>query len=300
MYHLLQALPDKSVLVLVGDVDQLPSVGPGSVLKDVLASGTVPTVRLTRIFRQARASRIITNAHRINNGRMPAMDQAAPDSPQDFFFIEQDDPHKVMAIILKMVAQRIPKRFGFDPVGAIQVLTPMHKGIIGAGNLNRQLQQTLNPHGDSIVRGGQIFRVGDKVMQVKNNYDKEVFNGDVGVITRIQPFDQELTTTFDGRAITYASAELDEIVLAYAISVHKSQGSEYPAVVMPVLAQHYILLQRNLLYTAITRGRQLVVMVGSRKALAMGINNNKTHKRHTLLTQRLQAAVKTGAGPLFS
>jgi len=291
MYHLLQALPDGSGLVLVGDVDQLPSVGAGSVLRDLLASGTVPQTRLTQIFRQARASRIITNAHRINRGRLPELAESGPRSRQDFFFIEQEDPQKVLAIILKLIAQRIPQRFGFDPVNEIQVLTPMHKGVIGADNLNQQLQQTLNPGENSIRRGAQTFRVGDKVMQIKNNYDKEVFNGDMGIVTSIRPLDQELSVSFDGRLTTYSSAEIDEIVLAYAISVHKSQGSEYSAVVMPILSQHYILLQRNLIYTAVTRGRELVVMVGSRKALAMGIKNNKTRERHTLLKQRLQIAM---------
>jgi exodeoxyribonuclease V alpha subunit len=289
MYHLLQALPDGTGMVLVGDVDQLPSVGAGSVLRDMLASGTVPQTRLTRIFRQASASRIITNAHRINNGHLPEL--AAPDPRQDFFFIEQEDPQKVLDIILKLVGQRIPQRFGFDPVNEIQVLTPMHKGLIGADNLNQQLQQTLNPGENSLKRGGQTFRVGDKIMQIRNNYDKEVFNGDVGIISSIRPLDQELSVSFDGRLTTYSLAELDEIVLAYAISVHKSQGSEYSAVVMPILAQHYILLQRNLIYTAVTRGRNLVVMVGSRKALAMGIRNNRTRERHTFLKQRLQIAL---------
>jgi len=288
MYHLLQALPDRAALVLVGDINQLPSVGAGSILRDMLASGTVPQVRLTQIFRQARASRIITNAHRINSGYMPELAESDPRARQDFFFIEQEDPQKVLAIILTLVGERIPKRFGFDPLSAIQVLTPMHKGLIGADNLNQQLQQTLNPGEGGIKRGDQTFRVGDKIMQVRNNYDKEIFNGDVGVITNIRSPEQALTVSFDGRSTTYSSVELDEIVLAYAISVHKSQGSEYSAVVIPVLTQHYILLQRNLIYTAVTRGRELVVVVGSRKALAMGIKNNKTRERHTLLKQRLQ------------
>ena len=291
MHHLMQAIPDRTALILVGDVDQLPSVGPGRVLSDLLASKTIPTVRLTQIFRQARTSRIITNAHRINHGHMPNW-QAADQTPlQDFFFIEQNDPQKVLNIILKLVADRIPRRFGYDPTSEIQVLTPMHKGLVGAQNLNTELQQALNPGENRIMRGGQNFRIGDKIMQIRNNYDKEVFNGDLGIITQIRPHEQSLTAHFDDRLKTYNLAELDEIVLAYAISVHKSQGSEYPAVVLPILTQHYILLQRNLIYTAVTRGRKLVVMVGSRQALAMAINNNRTQARYTYLGTRLQHAL---------
>ena len=291
MYHLLQAIPNGSALILVGDVDQLPSVGPGRILRDLLASKTVPTVRLTRIFRQARTSRIITNAHRINHGHMPTWQTKDQNAHQDFFFIEQNDPQKVLSIILKLVGNRIPQRFGYDPISGIQVLTPMHKGLVGADNLNRELQQALNPGEDRVSRGSQNFRVGDKIMQIRNNYDKEVFNGDVGIITQIRPNDQELTARFDDQLKTYSLSELDEIVLAYAISVHKSQGSEYAAVVLPILTQHYILLQRNLIYTAVTRGRKLVVMVGSRQALAMAINNNRTQERYTYLGKRLQLAL---------
>ena len=205
----------------------------------------------------------------------------------DFYFIEQEDPEKVHEIILKLVKERIPRRFGFDPLDDIQVLTPMHMGIVGARSLNVSLQSTLNPGEDGLVRGQRTYRAGDKVMQMRNNYDKDVFNGDIGRVTKIYPDDQELLVNFEGREITYEYSDLDEIVLAYAISVHKSQGSEYPAIVIPILTQHYMLLQRNLIYTAVTRGRKLVVVVGTRKALAIGINNNKPQKRFTYLKTRL-------------
>ena len=242
-------------------------------------------VELNEIFRQARESRIIVNAHKINNGILPTFEDDVPGN--DFFFIHQEDPEKVLGIILELTKERIPKRFGLDPVDDIQVLTPMHKGVVGAGNLNTELQKSLNPFQQEITRGNRNFRVNDKVMQIRNNYDKEVFNGDIGRITRIQQDDDEITVMFDGREVPYAFYELDELVLAYAVSIHKSQGSEYPAVVVPVLTQHYILLQRNLIYTAVTRGRNLVVMVGTKKALAMGVHNDKTKKRFTNLRYRL-------------
>jgi len=242
-------------------------------------------VELNEIFRQAKASRIIVNAHKINNGILPSFENHVPNN--DFYFIEQEDPQKVLGIILELTKTRIPQRFGFDPVDDIQVLSPMHKGVVGAENLNMELQKTLNPVQDGIIRGNRSFRINDKVMQIRNNYDKAVFNGDMGRITGIRPEEYEVTVTFDGRDVTYEFSDLDEIVLAYAVSVHKSQGSEYPAVVIPILTQHYILLQRNLIYTAITRGRDLVVIVGTRKALAIGINNDKTQKRFTYLKHRL-------------
>jgi exodeoxyribonuclease V alpha subunit len=285
MHHLLKAVPHFATVILVGDVNQLPSVGAGNVLNDIIASGAVPVVELNEIFRQAKTSRIIVNAHKINNGVLPSFENDG--LRNDFYFIQQEDPQKVLEIILELTKTRIPRRFGFDPVDDIQVLTPMHKGVVGAGNLNLELQKILNPGQEGLLRGGLSFRVNDKVMQIKNNYDKEVFNGDIGRITAIRTDDHEVIITFDGRDVTYGFLDLDEIVLAYAISVHKSQGSEYPVVVIPILTQHYILLQRNLIYTAVTRGRDLVVMVGTRKALAMGVNNDKTQKRFTYLGHRL-------------
>lgn len=285
MHHLIKAVPTFATVILVGDVNQLPSVGAGNVLSDIIASGTIPVMELNEIFRQARESRIIVNAHIINNGIVPTFENDLPGN--DFYFIEQEDPEKVMGIILELTKERIPERFGLDPIDDIQVLTPMHKGTVGAENLNARLQNILNPVQEEMTRGYRNFRVNDKVMQIRNNYDKEVFNGDIGRITGIRPDDDEITVMFDGRDVPYQPYELDELVLAYAVSVHKSQGSEYPAVVIPVLAQHYILLQRNLIYTAVTRGRKLVVMVGTRKALAMGVRNDKTQKRFTYLRHRL-------------
>ncbi|MGD8981479.1 MAG: ATP-dependent RecD-like DNA helicase [Desulfobacterales bacterium] len=285
MHHLIKAVPIFATFILVGDVNQLPSVGAGNVLNDIIASGTISVVELNEIFRQARESRIIVNAHKINSGILPTFEDDVPGN--DFYFIHQEDPEKVLGIILELTKERIPKRFGLDPVDDIQVLTPMHKGVVGAGNLNTELQKSLNPFQQEIARGNRNFRINDKVMQIRNNYDKEVFNGDIGRIIRIRPDEDEITVMFDGREIPYAFYELDELVLAYAVSVHKSQGSEYPAVVVPVLTQHYMLLQRNLIYTAVTRGRDLVVMVGTRKALAIGVNNDKTKKRFTNLRYRM-------------
>jgi len=288
MHHLLKAVPIHATFILVGDVNQLPSVGAGNVLNDIIASGAVPVTELTEVFRQARESRIIVNAHKINNGITPST--KPPGTSDDFYFIQQETPETVLKIIKTLITERIPKRFGLNPIDDIQVLTPMHRGIVGAENLNTELQVTLNPpRGPDVIRGGRHYRVNDKVMQIKNNYDKEVFNGDIGRIAQIDTENQVVTIRFDGRNQVYDYSELDEVVLAYAISVHKSQGSEYPAVIIPVMTQHYMLLQRNLLYTAVTRGRQLVVMVGTRKALAIGVKNNKTRKRYTRLRHRLHA-----------
>ncbi len=291
MHHLIKAIPPRATFILVGDVNQLPSVGAGNVLKDIIASNMVPVVKLNEIFRQAKTSQIIVNAHKINNGVIPAFkshDSTGPSRPKDdFYFIQQEDPEKVLKIILELTKERIPRSFGFDPVDEIQVLTPMHKGVVGAGNLNNKLQEVLNPGEDIVVRGNRRYRLNDKVMQIKNNYDKEVFNGDIGRITRIEPIDQEVIISFDDRKVSYDFTDLDEIVLSYAVSVHKSQGSEYLAVVIPILTQHYILLQRDLIYTAVTRGRKLVVMVGTRKALAIGVKNDKTQKRYTYLRHRM-------------
>jgi exodeoxyribonuclease V alpha subunit len=264
-------------------------VGAGTVLEDMIASNAMPVVELTDIFRQAKESQIVINAHKINNGTLPTLTTAHPENQleTDFYFIEQEDPDKLLEIILELTANRIPRRFGFDPIDDIQVLTPMHRGVVGAGHLNRSLQDALNPQGGGIEHGGRNFRSHDKVMQIRNNYDQEVFNGDIGRISRIYPDQQQVVISFDGREVVYDFSDLDEVVLAYAISVHKSQGSEYPAVIIPIHTQHYILLQRNLIYTAVTRGRRLVVMVGTRKALAIGVANNKTQKRHTHLRYRL-------------
>ncbi len=285
MHHLLKAVPLNATFLLVGDVNQLPSVGAGNVLGDIIESNTLPVVVLNEIFRQARQSLIIVNAHKINQGIIPKVRK--PDPSDDFFFIREEDPESALSTILSLVTSRVPNRFGVDPFDDIQVLTPMHKGIAGAGNLNEKLQQALNPGGSGVVRGIREFRNRDKVMQIKNNYDKEVFNGDIGRIERIDMETQEMVICFDDRDITYDFSELDEIVLAYAISVHKSQGSEYPVVILPVLSQHYILLQRNLIYTAVTRGKKLVIMVGTQKALAMAVKNNTPRKRFTRLDQRL-------------
>lgn len=288
MYYLLKAVPIQTTVILVGDVNQLPSVGPGHVLGDMIQSRQIPVVSLTEIFRQAKKSRIVTNAHRINQGKFPIVEvPEEPDAKTDFYFIEQEEPERVRQTIIELVAHRIPAHFGFESIDDIQVLTPMHKGIVGAENLNSSLQQALNPGEEHVSRGSSRFRIHDKVMQIRNNYDKLVFNGDIGRIEKIHSENQTVLISFDQRNVLYDFSELNEIILAYAISVHKSQGSEYPAVVLPILTQHYILLQRNLIYTAVTRGRHLVVLVGTRKALHMGINNSKTRQRFTFLKQRL-------------
>jgi len=286
MHHLLKAIPSHATFIMVGDVNQLPSVGAGNVLNDVISSGAFPVVELNEIFRQAQQSSIIVNAHKINAGIVPSF-KPAEGELDDFYFIQREEPEEVLQVILELLKERIPNRFGFDPIDDIQVLTPMHKGTVGAGNLNAELQKELNPSGEDVNRWGRNFRVADKVMQIKNNYDKEVFNGDIGRVTKIDQESQELTIAFDSREVDYDFADLDEVVLAYAVSVHKAQGSQYPVVVIPVHTQHYVLLQRNLIYTGITRGRKLVVMVGTRKALTIAVKNNKTQKRYTRLTQRL-------------
>jgi exodeoxyribonuclease V alpha subunit len=290
MYHLLKALRPEATLILVGDVNQLPSVGAGSVLEDIITSGVVPVVRLIEIFRQARQSRIVVNAHRINNGYMPKTDDSEQNT--DFFFIEKEAPEDVLSIILSMAESRIPKAFGFDPVADIQVLSPMHKGVVGAANLNRELQGRLNPGKEGVEIGSTRFCVDDKVMQIRNNYDKGVFNGDTGRIIHVDDENREMAVDFDGRRIPYDFTEADELMLAYAVSVHKSQGSEYPVVIVPVVTQHYILLQRNLIYTAVTRGRCLVVLVGTKKALAIAIKNDRTQHRYTRLSFRLNRPAK--------
>ena len=305
MYHLLKAIPHQAHLILVGDVDQLPSVGPGSVLREIIDSGAVTVVRLTEIFRQAQESMIVINAHRVNEGEFPILKDGDNQDNKDinpvkdrrdirdikdkvdFFFIEEEDPEKTLNMIISLCAERIPRRFGFHPVKEIQVMTPMHRGTIGVTNLNVEIQKRLNPDAFGITYGNRVLNSGDKVMQIANNYEKEVFNGDIGWISEIRQEDREIVINFDERLITYDYADLDEIVLAYAISVHKSQGSEYPAVIVPVTTQHYILLQRNLLYTAITRAKKFVVSIGTKKALGIAIRNNKPQMRYTHLSRRL-------------
>ena len=294
---LMAALSSSTRLCLVGDVDQLPSVGPGTVLRDVIASAAVPTVRLTEIFRQAAESLIVRNAHRIHDGEMPELGApaAAGSGPsagaaadnRDFFFMEEDDPARAAALIRDLVAVRLPRRYGLDP-HEIQVLSPMHRGDLGAGNINQLLQEALTPGAASLARGARIFRVGDKVMQIRNDYDKEVWNGDIGRVVNVDAAAQALLIRFDEREIDYGLDEIDQLTLAYAATVHKSQGSEYPAVVIPVHTQHYMMLQRNLLYTAVTRGKRLVVLVGSRKALGMAVRNAEIALRCSGLAERLR------------
>jgi exodeoxyribonuclease V alpha subunit len=275
------------VLVLVGDVDQLPSVGPGSVLRDIIRSGVAEVARLTEIFRQAESSLIVRNAHRINEGEMPHLSKPRGGAQRDFFFLKRDDPEDAADTILDLCAKRLPRRYGLDPFADIQVIAPMHRGVIGAQNLNVQLQDRLNPNGARHTVGGRTWRVGDKVMQIRNNYDKDVYNGDLGRVIDVFPKSGQMTVRIDGRDLAYALSELDEVVPAYAISVHKSQGSEYPCVVIPVHTQHYMMLQRNLLYTAVTRGKQLVVVVGSTKAVAIAVRNDRIRQRHSHLYDRL-------------
>ena len=270
MHALVKAVPDQAALLIVGDIDQLPSVGPGQVLADVIGSGAVPVVRLTEVFRQAAKSRIIVNAHRINAGMVPELDP--PESPSDFYFVPADDPQSAVPRVLELVRARIPRRFDLDPVRDIQVLCPMNRGGVGARSLNIELQAALNPAGERRVeRFGWTFAPGDKVMQVENDYDKEVYNGDIGRIDDVDPELGEVTARFDGRAVSYGFGELDALVPAYATTIHKSQGSEYPAVVIPLMTQHYVMLRRNLLYTGVTRGKRLVVLVGQRKAVAIAV-----------------------------
>jgi len=287
MHHLLKAIPSQAHLILVGDVDQLPSVGPGNVLKDIIRSGRFMVVTLTEIFRQAQESMIVVNAHKVNQGQFPVLKEFDKSEETDFQFIQEEDPEKILQNILDLCGEKIPGQFRFHPLKEIQVLVPMHKGIIGVANLNIELQKRLNPGPSGITRGAWNFRSGDKVMQIVNNYDKDVFNGDIGWISKIDPEEREVVIDFDGRPIPYDYSDLDEVVLAYAVSVHKSQGSEYPVVILPVITQHYLLLQRNLIYTGITRAKKRVVLIGTKKALAIAIRNNKPQRRYTLLSERL-------------
>ena len=283
-FHFLQAVPVTATLILVGDIFQLPPVGPGNVLRDVIAAGCAAVYQLTRIFRQRGESPIVLNAHRVLQGRMPERQMPARPELGAFHFIEEKRPEAVVALVVELCAQRLPSRFGLDPIRDIQVLTPMHKGEIGTLNLNQALQRELNRRPDA---PGAAFQSGDKVMHLRNNYAKGVFNGDIGMVAEVDSKKETLVVSYDSRRVTYAFDERDELTLAYAISVHKSQGSEYPAVVVPLLTQHYALLQRNLLYTAITRGREAVVIVGSRRALARAVENNRPRQRLSFLSARL-------------
>ena len=284
-YNLMKALPSNMRLILVGDIDQLPSVGAGNVLRDIIDSQQIPVVRLTRIFRQAQSSRIVMNAHAINAGQFPNIKNGLD---TDFFFINQEDADEIVKLIIGLVRDRLPRKYGYQ-AKEIQVLTPMQRGTVGASNLNIELQNTLNPSGPSLTRGGYTFRQGDKVMQIRNNYDKNVFNGDIGYITAVDTNERTLTVTFDSRLVEYDITELDEIVLAYAVTIHKSQGSEFPVVVMPVTMKHFVMLQRNLIYTGITRAKKICVLVGTTKALAYAIRNQTVSKRNTKLKERLNS-----------
>ena len=286
MNQLLKAVPSTAALLIVGDVDQLPSVGPGAVLADIIESGQIATVRLTEIFRQASTSKIITNAHRINQGQLPQSDSSL--SLSDFYCLYAETPEEIFAKLMHVVLERIPQRFNLDPVNDVQVLTPMNRGGLGARSLNIELQTRLNGQSEpKVTRYGSTYAPGDKVIQRINNYDKEVFNGDIGIISSIDIEDSLLQITFDERIVDYEFNELDEIALAYATSIHKAQGSEYPAVVIPMAMQHFMLLERNLLYTGVTRGKQLVVVIAQPKALAMAVKNQRSQRRITNLISRL-------------
>ena len=286
MNALLKAIPEGMRLILVGDIDQLPSVGAGNVLRDIIDSGVFPVVRLTRIFRQAQSSRIIMNAHAINEGKFPDISNG---KNTDFFYIEKENPEEAVQEIVRLVKNNLP-RYYKTPWNHIQVLTPMQKGIVGAANLNLALQEALNPQGDGLRRGGYLFRTGDKVMQIRNNYEKEIFNGDIGTVESVDLQERTLKVNFDQHIIEYEASELDELVHAYATTIHKAQGSEYPIVVMPVLMNHYVMLQRNLIYTGITRAKKVLVIVGTRKALSYAIRNVTVTKRNTFLKERLSQA----------
>jgi len=291
MYHLLRALKSGTQVLFVGDVDQLPSVGAGDVLRDLIDCGDVPVSRLIMIYRQAEGSQIIANAHRINQGQMPLFSKS---DRGDFFLFPADDAETAAQWVVDLVSTRIPDAFDMDPIQDIQVLTPMYRGAAGVDSLNQLLQQKLNqPDAKKPEQKifGRIYRLGDKVMQIRNNYDKDVYNGDIGIINRIDRIEQTLTVTMDGsRHVKYDYTEADELVLAYAVSVHKSQGSEFPAVVMPILTQHYVMLQRNLIYTGVTRAKRLCVLVGNHKAIRIAINNNKVSRRYSNLSKRIRDA----------
>ena len=284
---LFRAVAPGASLLLVGDADQLPSVGPGNILRDCIDSAVIPVSRLSRIFRQGQGSLISLNAVRVNQGKFL---EFLPDyrGEKDFYFIQREEPAAIEEEIVGLCRQRLPKKFGFDPFRDIQVLTPMRRGLIGADNLNRRLQDALNPLVSSRIGTGGLFRINDKVMQIRNNYDKDVFNGDLGYVTAVDQEERTLTVDFEGRKVLYEGGDLRELVLAYACTVHKAQGSEFPCVIMPIHTCHYPLLQRNLLYTGMTRGRKLVIIIGTKKALAIAIRNNRVVRRNTRLKERLR------------
>jgi exodeoxyribonuclease V alpha subunit len=291
---LLAAVPPAARLVIVGDADQLPSVGPGAVLRDVIESGRVPTVRLARIFRQVEESRIVQGAHAILRGDMP--ETSSPDDPSaDFFIVTRKDPDEAARTVVELVTQRIPRRFGLDPRRDVQVLAPMHRGPAGTLSLNGALQAALNPTGVSVERRGQTFRAGDRVMQTRNDYERDVFNGDLGHVTRVDRESARVGVAFDGREVEYDDADLDLVTLAYATSIHKSQGSEYPAIVVPLLTTHFVMLSRNLVYTAVTRARRLCVLVADPRALRLALGETRREERLTRLSERLRLAVEGGA-----
>ncbi len=297
MHHLLRAVPAGARLILVGDAHQLPAVGPGNVLKDLMASGVIPVAHLTQIYRQARESLIVVNAHRINQGEFPVLPKYL--GKTDFVFLELEEPQALQQRLLDLVGQELPRRYGFNPFKELQVITPMHRGPLGIQTLNHLLQERLNARSDTWVWAGRTFRRGDKVMQLRNNYYKEVFNGDIGQILGVSGETGQLLVNFEGRMIPYDPGEKDEITLAYAITVHKAQGNEFPAVLLVLTTHHFLLLQRNLLYTGITRGRRLVVLLGSKKALGMAISNDKPIRRYTHLAARLRQAVAPMAGKIL-
>lgn len=288
MYNFLKAVPPSAVLVLVGDVFQLPSVGPGNVLADIIQSNCMPVFYLNKIFRQDRESPIVLNAHRVRDGKTPDFDSSDRiDGHSEFYFLEQDDPQQVVSTIVQLCRQKLPQLFGIDPIHDLQVLTPMHKGLVGTINLNHVLQDALNPNPVLQESIGSSFKINDKVMHLKNNYQKDVYNGDIGTVRHIDKKNGQLLVDYYGRTVEYNASDLDEITVAYAISVHKSQGSEYPAVIIPLLTQHYVMLQRNLLYTAMTRGKKLVILIGTRKALSIALKNDQPQQRLSRLADRL-------------
>ena len=292
--QLLRAISTTSAVIFVGDIDQLPSVGPGQFLRDLIDSGSVPVVRLTEVFRQAASSRIVRAAHQINQGHFPSL--PAKGEASDFYLVAAEEPEAIAHTVVDLVKTRLPKKFGVDPVRDIQVLCPMNRGVTGARGINQALQEALNPPGEhSIDKFGYRYSVADKVMQIENDYDKDVYNGDIGFVASIDPDEQELTANFDGRAVTYPFGELDELVLCYATTIHKSQGSEYPVVIIPISTQHYMMLKRNLIYTGVTRGKRLVVLVGQKRALAIAVKGAQTDRRWSKLVERLGLPVTVQA-----